>query len=158
MGYSYKLTQAEVVRAMQLHGRGTNKSLAVLSIVGIALVLVGIITDYKAIGFGGSIGGIIGYFSVLYLLIPFNAKKQYKQLRSLKNETQVTLSQQGIDFKSASGECKLQWCDIHKWKSANGIYLLYLTRNMFYMVPSRALPSDNELSKLLNEYVGARTA
>jgi len=158
MSCSYKLTQPEVVRAMQLHGRGNNRTLVVLSIVGIALVLIGVLTDYKAIGFGGSIGGIIGYFAVLYLLIPFNAKRQYKQLRALKNEIHMTLSPQGIDFKSESGESKLQWDDIHKWKSANGVYLLYVTSNMFHTVPSRALPNENELSRLLTENVGARTA
>lgn len=158
MSCSYELTQEEVVRAMQLHGRGTNRTLVAFSLIGIALVLVGVFTDYKAIGFGGSVGGIIGYFIVLYLLIPFNAKRQYKQLRALKNEIHMTLSPQGIDFKSESGESKLQWGDIHKWKSANGVYLLYITSNMFHMVPSRALPNENELSKLLSNNVGARMA
>ena len=40
MSCTYKLTQPEVVRAMQLHGRGNNRTLVVLSIVGIALVLM----------------------------------------------------------------------------------------------------------------------
>ena len=56
MSCSYKLTEVEVVKAMQLHGRGTNKTLALLSIVGFALVQLGIFTDYKAVGFGGHTG------------------------------------------------------------------------------------------------------
>ena len=158
MSCSYKLTEVEVVKAMQLHGRGTNKTLALLSIVGVALVLLGIFTDYKAVGFGGALGGLIGYFAVLYLLIPFNAKRQYKQHRALKNEIRMALSEHGIYFKSESGESKLQWGDIHKWKNGNGVYLLYITSNMFHMVPSRALSNENELLKLLSENVGARTA
>jgi hypothetical protein len=148
MSCSYKLTEAEVVKAMQLHGRGTNKTLVALSIVGVALMPLGIFTDYKAIGFGGAVGGLIGYFAVLHLLIPFNAKRQYKQHRALKNEIRMALSEQGIDFQGESGESKLQWGDIHKWKNGNGVYLLYITSNMFHMVPSRALPNENELSKL----------
>ena len=151
MSCSYKLTESEVVKAMQLHGRGTNKTLVVLSIVGFALILLGAFTDYKAIGFGGAVGGFIGYFAVLYLLIPFNAKRQYKQHRALKNEIHMALSEQGINFKSESGESKLQWSDIHKWKNGKGIYLLYITSNMFHMVPSRALSSENELIKLLSQ-------
>ena len=158
MNCSYKLTEAEVIRAMQLHGRGTDKTLIALSLVGIAFVLLGIFTDFKAIGFGGAIGGLIGYFAVLYLLIPFNAKRQYKQHRALKNEIHMALSDQGINFKSESGESKLQWSDIHKWKKGKSIYLLYITSNMFHMVPSRALSNENELSKSLIENVGPRTA
>jgi len=154
MNCSYKLTEPEVIRAMQLHGRGTNKTLVALSIVGVALVFLGAFTDYKAIGFGGVIGGFIGYFAVLYLLIPFNAKRQYKQHRALRNEISIALAGQGINIKSESGESRLQWNDIHKWKNGNGIYLLYITSNMFHMVPSRALSSKNELSKLLTENVG----
>ena len=158
MNCSYKLTEPEVIRAMQLHGRGTNKTLVALSIVGIVLVLLGIVTDYKAIGFGGAVGGLIGYFAVLYLLIPLNAKRQYKQHRALKNEISMVLSDQGVNFKSESGESKLQWSDIHKWKNGKGIYLLYITSNMFHMVPSRALSNENELSTLLSENVGTITA
>ena len=157
MSCSYKLTEPEVVKAMQLHGRGTNKTLVALSIVGFALLLLGALTDYKAIGFGGAVGGLIGYFAVLCLLIPFNPKRQYRQHRALKNEIHIALSEQGIDFKSESGESKLQWIDIHKWKKGKGIYLLYITSNMFHMVPSRALSTENELSKLLSQNVGART-
>jgi len=157
MSCSYKLTEPEVVKAMQLHGRGTNKSLVALSIIGFILLLLGVFTDYKAIGFGGAIGGFIGYFAVLYLLIPFNAKRQYKQHRALRDEIHMTLSEQGIDFKSEFGESRLQWSDIHKWKNGKGMYLLYITSNMFHMVPSRALSAENELSELLNQNVGART-
>lgn len=158
MSCSYKLTESEVVKAMQLHGRGTNKTLVILSIVGIALLLIGAFTNYKAIGFGGAVGGLIGYFAVLYLLIPFKAKRQYMQHRALKNEIHMALSEQGINFKSESGESKLQWSDIHKWKNGEGIYLLYITSNMFHIVPSRALSNENELSKLLGQNVGTRTA
>jgi len=66
--------------------------------------------------FGGAVGGLIGYFAVLFLLIPFNAKKQYRQHRALRNEITMLLVEQGIHFKSESGESKLQWPDIHKWK------------------------------------------
>lgn len=158
MNCSYKLNESDVVSAMQLHGRGTDRTLIALTIVGIVLVLVGAFTNYKAIAFGGAIGGLIGYFAVLCLLIPFKAKRQYKENRALRHEISMTLSDQGVNFKSESGESKLQWNDIHKWKEGKGIYLLYITSNMFHMVPSRALSNENELSKLLSENVGTKTA
>ncbi len=158
MTCSYILTESEVVSAMKLNGRGSNKTLMALLMVGVALVLVGIFTAYRALGIGGAVGGLIGYFAVQFLLIPFNAKKQYRQNRALRNEITMLLSQQGISFKSESGESKLQWSDIHKWKYGKGIYLLYITSNMFHMVPSRALPNENEFSKLLGEHIGQKKA
>jgi hypothetical protein len=145
-----------MIKAMRLHGRGSNAALAVLAVVGFSLILVGLFTDYKAIGFGGSIGGLVGYIVVLYLLIPFNAKRQYRQNRSLRHEISMSLSDQGIEFKSESGTSKLQWTDIHKWKYANGVFLLYITSNMFHVVPLTALPNETELLKLLNENIGPK--
>lgn len=158
MNCSYKLTKPEVVRAMQFHGRGTNKILVALAIIAVSLLLLGFFTEYKAIGFGGAIGGFVGYFAMLFLLIPFNAKRQYKQHRALRNEISMLLSEQGINFKSESGESKLQWSDIHRWKYSKGIYLLYITSNMFHIVPSRVLSNKCELSNLLNEHVGPKKA
>ncbi|QSX32473.1 YcxB family protein [Shewanella avicenniae] len=152
------MTESEVVNAMKLNGRGSNKTLVALVIVGLVLALVGTFTEHKALGFGGAVGGLIGYFSVLFLLIPFNAKKQFRQNRALRAEITMLLLEQGINFKSESGESNLQWSDIHKWKYGKGIYLLYITSNMFHMVPSRALSNEAEFSKLLGEYIGPRKA
>jgi len=157
MNASYQLSESEVVNAMQLHGRGSKKTLAFLAMVGAALVLLGSFTTYKAIGLGGAIGGVVGYFAVLFIAIPFNAKRQYKQHRALRNEITMIASEQGINFKSESGESKLQWDDIHKWKFSQGIYLLYITSNMFHMVPARALSDEGELDRLLSAHVGTET-
>lgn len=153
---SYKLTEAEAVSAMQLNGRGSNKTLLVLALVCIVLVLVGFFTEHKAISFGGAVGGLIGYFTALHILIPLNAKRQYRQQRGLRNEITMLLSEQGINFKSESEESKLQWCDILKWKFSKDIYLLYITSNIFHVVPSRALSNESELRKLLGEHIGPK--
>lgn len=158
MECSYTLTESEVVKSLQLHGRGENRTLIVLAIVGVALVLLGILTDLKAIGFGGAMGGLIGYFATVFLIIPFNAKRQYKQNRSLRGEMHLSLSEQSVSFKAETGESKLQWSDIDKWKHRGGIYLLYITSNMFHMVPSRALENENGLSNLLLKHVGIKKA
>lgn len=158
MNTSYTLTEAEVIKAMQFHCRGSNKTLIVLAVISIALILLGVFTEYKAIGFGSAISGLISYFSLLFILVPFNAKRQYKQLRALRTETSVSVSAQGFNSKSESGESNLQWRDIHHWKYGKGVFLLYLTSNMFLIVPSRALANENELIKLLDEYIGPRKA
>ncbi|MCL1036276.1 YcxB family protein [Shewanella submarina] len=158
MECSYTLTESELVNALQLHGRGTNRTLIVLAIVGIALVLIGIFTELKTIDFGGAAGGLIGYFVTVFLIIPSNAKRQYEQNRALRGEMHISFSEQLVEFKAETGESKLKWSDIHKWKYRDGMYLLYVTSNMFYMVPSRVLENENELSNLLLKHVGPKKA
>lgn len=156
MNCSYKLSEAEIVKAMQLHGRGAKSTLIILSVIGIILVLIAVLTDHKIIAIATLVGGVLGYFIVLLGFIPFNAKKQYKQNRAMRNEITMEMSDQGINFKSESGESKLKWNDIHQWKSSGGIYLLYITSNMFQMIPSRALESEEGLEAFLNKNVGRK--
>lgn len=158
MDISYTLTESEVIKAMQLHGRGGNRTLAVLALFGLALVLLGYYTEYKTIGFGGAIGGFVGYFMALFLIIPFNAKRQYKQNRSLRSAISIHLSEQELSFKAETGESNFQWSDIHKWKHGRGVYILYITSNMFHIVPSRVLEKENELVTLLANHVGPKKA
>lgn len=158
MNCSYTLTESDVVKAMQLHCRGARSTLIVLVLVASVVLLLGILSGYKAVGIGAAVGGLIGYFCVLYLVTPFNAKRQYKQNRALRAEIYMHLSSQELGFKAETGESKLLWSDIHKWKYAKGVYLLYVTSNMFHMVPSRALANENELTHLLSQHVGSNKA
>lgn len=156
MNCSYKLSESEVVKAMQLHGRGSKNALIILCVIGIILILIAVFTDHKAIAIAAIVGGILGGSFVFFGLTPFKAKKQYKENRALKNKITVEMIDQGVNFKSESGESRLKWSDIHKWKSSKGIYLMYITSNIFYIVPSRALKSEESLEALLNKNVGSK--
>jgi len=158
MNCSYKLSESETTKAMQLHGRGAKSTLIAFCVSGLILGLVGIFTKFTIIVFCAIIGGVLGYFAVIFALIPFNARKQYKENRALRNEITLELTDHGISFRSDSGESKLKWSDIHKWKHANKIFLLYITSNMFHMVPSRALTDEGQLINLLSKNVGAKKA
>lgn len=103
MHCSYTLTRNEVVSAMQQHSRGSDLTIIIMVTIAVSLLLVGIFTEYNVMAFA-AIGGVIGYFLVLLLVIPFNAKKQYKQHRALRNEITMLLSEQGINCKSDYGE------------------------------------------------------
>jgi len=158
MNCSYTLTQSELVKAMQVHGKGTKRTRVVLALVFFGLVLLGAFTQFTVLCLGAAVGGTIGYFSVLFLVIPFNARKQYNQNRGLRSEMTAQISEDVVYFKAHTGESKLQWNDIHKWKYGGGMYLLYITSNMFHMVPTRAVENKNELDQLLSRSVGPNKA
>ena len=158
MNCSYSLSEREVIKAMQLHGKGSRKNLVILALTGTLLFAIGFSTGHRVLSIGGLIGGISGYYCVLFLLIPFNAKKQYRQNRAVRNEISMQMEEQGITFKSESGESRLQWRDIHKWKFTPGVYILYITNNMFHIVPAKALPNEQLFSGSLTEHIGPAKA
>lgn len=159
MDCNFRLSKNEIVEAMQLHGRGSKRTLIILGGIGVILLLIGILTQYKFIAFGSLIGGIVGYFITMKVTIPYRAKKQYLEYKALHHEISMTLLDQGITFSSESGESRLKWNDFVKWKSSENICLLYITSNMFHIVPLSAISSDDtsrKLISLLSEHVGPK--
>jgi len=156
MDCNFTLSESEVVSAMQLHGRGSKLTLISMGCAEIALVLLGVFTEYKTLGFGGAIGGFLGFLVTQLIIVPLKAKKQYQQLRTLRSEMTVKLSDNEISIEVETGESKLSWSDIHKWKFGSDVYLLYVTSNMFYMIPSRAVDDESVLVNLLLQRVGPK--
>ena len=154
MKCSYTLTEAEFIRAMSIHGRGSNLTQLWLVIAGIILLLISTFTDFIFIPLGIAIIGCLAYFALINLVIPYKAKKHFKQNKALKEKTSLLLTEQGINLKNQSGEKKLQWQDIQKWKCDEGVYLLYVNNNFFHTVPVKALPDQVLFDKLMLQHVG----
>ena len=154
MNCNYQLSKTDVIKAMQLHCKGTRRIYKAASILGGCLLLIGYFTEYKTFGYGSVVGGLLGYFSVLFLFIPINASRRFDIHRTLNAEISFSMSEQGIRFKSEVGENKLQWADIRKWRYGKGMYLFYINNSMFHMIPSRVLSDDSELCYFLNKYAG----
>lgn len=154
MKFCYTLDEKEVVKAMQLHGKGTRKTRAVLIVLGLAIIASGAVAGHVYLSLAAVACGVLGYFAVLCLTIPFNARKQFRENRAIRNEIAVDVTQEGVSFRSDSGESRLQWSDIHRWKGGSGFYLLYVTSHMFHIVPARAIPAESEWIALLSARVG----
>lgn len=154
MNCSYALSEQEVVKAMRLHGKGSREKLVLLALAGLLLAATVYSAGHEILSISGCIGGLVGYYCFLFLVIPLNAKKQFKQNRSIRNEITMLVDEHGISFKSESGESRLQWSDIHKWKFTPGIFILYITDNMFHTVPAKALPNERLFSESLAKCIG----
>lgn len=156
MECSYKLTESEVLKAIQVHAKPIKLFLLVL--FGITLALVGILPNTENYALLFSILFAIAYFLAVFVMPSLEAKRLLKENRGFHGEVRLLFSEQSVGIKTETYECKLKWSDIHKWKYSDGIYLLYVTSNQFHIVPSRALEHENELSNLLRKYVSAQKA
>ncbi len=156
MKCSYTLTEAEFISAMTLHGSGSNLTQLWLVIAGIILLLISTFTDYIFLPLGISIIGCLIYFGLINIVLPYKAKKLFKQNKALREKTSLSLTEEGINLKNQSGVNKLQWQDIENWKCDEGVYLLYLTPRFFHTVPVKALPDQVLFDKLLLQYIGKK--
>ena len=154
MNFSYLLAESEVIKAMQLHSRGSLNTMALLITVAAALLFLGLFTELGVIGLAGAIGGVCGYFSVLIIFVPLRAKRAYAENRALRTKIVVDLTESEVTFHTLSGESKLQWQDILNWKKGGGMYLLYLTKSIFLMVPSRAVGEEGKFKEFLERFIG----
>lgn len=156
LNYVYSLSEKEVVKSMQLHAKATKNVMSALVASGVFLILISVFTQYYVIASIALVGGIIGYCVVYYLITPFNAKKQYAQNRALRCEVELSLTDKHLTHGSEFGVNTLLWEDIHYWKSTSQIYLLYITNNSFYMLPTRVVSNNDALQLLLNNHIGKR--
>ena len=154
MKCSYTLTEAEFISAMTIHNRGSNLTQLWLVIAGIILLLISTFTNYVFIPLGIALVGCLAYFAYINLVIPYIAKKRFKQNKALREKTLLVLTEQGITLKNQSVENKLQWQDIQNWKCDKGVYLLYITNHFFHTIPVKALPDQVLFDKLLLQHVG----
>ncbi len=158
MRANYKLTQGEVVKAMQLNSQFSKTILVIFVAVALALLFL-----EWTIGFAGLIyyvlgGAIIGACTVLYLMVPWSAKKQYLNDPYYAHEISLNLSESGLELKSHDWEAPLKWSDLQQWKHGKGMYLLYIDSNVFYMVPERALPDSELFAAQITTHLGPKFA
>lgn len=148
MHRTYKLNESETVEAMQLHGKGRKGTRILLGLTGTILLLLGIFGHYKLAPMLMFIGGLIGYLLVQLVIIPLKSKKLFRGYNALRQEITVSVTDQGISFSSESGDSRIKWGDIVKWKHNENVCLIYVTSTMFHMIPLRAFDNAGEQQNL----------
>jgi YcxB-like protein len=158
MKSTFIISESEMVAAMKVHAIENRLTRVILSICCIALVIAGALTELKILFWGVALAGLTGYAVVYFFATPFNAKKQFKENKLIKHEIDIEIEESGIRFSNNAGMSFINWSDFLKWKAGNGMYLLYITSNMFQMIPFRAI-SDLELfNEQLAKNIGPRNA
>ncbi len=87
--------------------------------------------------------------SVLHpVLIKRNLKKQFRTNKLLQQETEYTISENGIHRKSESFDSTYKWYDIYKIIEKENMFIIYESSNSVLILPKRFFYSDNELARL----------
>ena len=147
MEIQYTITEADFVKGAKLCAAATKKQLILLSVVGLGFLLIGIFgpRSLKGMGFGGFFGGIIGYFIVLHIITPWNAKRNYKKYKSIQEPLKISLIEEGFAITASNGHCNVKWVNLLKWREDINYILVFFAPKMFYLVPKRIADSGFDI-------------
>ncbi len=120
------------------------RGLLILGLVVAALVLValgaGEAEDAFSAAFGGVLGATIMVVVMRFVMIPRQATKAWNDYALIKEEMTLTLGEESFTIAQKSGHVEAQWADMTTWDETDAIFVMYLTRQLAYLIPKDQVP------------------
>jgi hypothetical protein len=144
---------AHYVRAVQIHvieqfrkRRMTTIGIVVLLIAAFALGRC-LLTPPDYQGLERAILVMVAVFVTLrllliYVFVPWNARRTYRQQKSLHRPVRIEWSEDGFTTFRDDGRWTTPWSDFLRTAMHKDMILLYVAPNLFQLVPTRALSSE----------------
>jgi hypothetical protein len=103
----------------------------------------------------------VAVYSVLFFIfgIPYRVRRTYRQRKDLQRPCTYLPSEKGLGFETEGAQGTKAWSDYLKWKEGRSVFLLYMSDQMFHVIPKRFFSSVDELNafrELLAERVAPR--
>ncbi len=121
---------SDYVRSQYLHIR-PRPVFAVIDFLILALSVCALVAYPSWIMAGAAVALVLW----LLVLIPWSAKKNYKQYKALAEPMTIEVRDDGLFFKRINGEGLVPWSEIVKWRQNDKLLLLYPANNVFHLVP-----------------------
>lgn len=155
----YRITEDDYVKAASLGARATKRQLINFGGVALMLVLLTLFGSgkWKIVGLFSLIGGAIGYGAALFLVAPWNARKNYRKFNFGQHKLKLRFTGEGFTVESAGKKAEAKWGELPRWRENKDIILLYLAPRMYYLIPKRVTEAGldvEHMGSLLREKVG----
>ena len=62
--------------------------------------------------------------------------------KAMQRGQQLSWSDEGLVLASEQGSTRIDWPDLIKWKEGDGVILLYLTDQLYIVIPRRCFPNE----------------
>ena len=152
---NYLLTEDEYVESVRLYSRPTPKKLLLNGLLPVALVTVFMFTQFREQGAleatlisAGAVAGMaVGLLTWQRFMIPIQARKLYRQLKSLHSPMGFTWDAEGTFLSGETGSSRTPWSHYRRVRESASMFLLYLTDNMYHAVPKRVLADSGEIDR-----------
>lgn len=159
MEIQYNITEADYVKSVKLSAMATQKQLNWLVAGGLGLLLLAVFgpNSLKVMGYSGVICGVLGYLIVLHLFSPMQAKRNYRNYKSIHLPLYFDVVDGGFTIRTENGQNNVKWEDVLKWREDKNYVLIYFAPKMFYMIPKRIAESGFDMEgfrKVLRDKLG----
>jgi hypothetical protein len=71
--------------------------------------------------------------------------RTYRQRRGLQREVRYIVSDAGLTGENVNGRMTTPWGDYHRWKEGPQSFLLYLSNDLFHVIPKRFFGSKSDV-------------
>ncbi len=75
--------------------------------------------------------------------------KVFNSHKAMQETINVVFDAEKIHWGSESGNCTLNWADIHSVKSGKSLILVYETKQLMRIIPERAFVNEQEHQEFL---------
>ena len=155
----YRIDEEDYVNAMRLFARFSSRQVIALSGCAVFLIAFAVFGSgfVQAAAIGALIGGLVATVIGRYVVAPILARRHYRKYKAIHDEFTVELLDDGVRFTSPSGNAKITWDKMLKWRENDHYILIYLMPRIYHLVPkavaSRGFDLDRLTSGLL-QHVG----
>jgi hypothetical protein len=77
---------------------------------------------------------------------PLRVRRTYRQRKDLQRSCKYLPSDAGLGFETEGAQGIKSWGDFVKWKEGKSVFLLYMSDQMFQVVPKRFFSSTDEVN------------
>lgn len=106
--------------------------------------------------------GVPAYFAWSFAFwLPRKVRKSFRQRKDLHRPCFYFPSDTGLGAETEGAAGVKPWTDYLKWKEGKSVLLLYMSDDMYQIIPKHFFPSDDDLAKfkdLLREKVARHEA
>jgi hypothetical protein len=143
MIHTLTITERDLISAQRLHA--TPAPWLWISLLTSALLVIAYCYVQDLLSFGSAVGALVGLFGWLVLLffaiIPYRARRIYRQQKNLHRKHEFSWNEQFIHFHAEDYDGKIRWTDVMKARENRAVLLLYYSDSLFNLFPKHCFPS-----------------
>ena len=102
--------------------------------------------------------GAFAYFFALFgIVVPLKIGRTYRQRKDLQRPCTFAPSEAGLRIETEGSQGVKPWSDYLKWREGKSTFLLYLSDNMYQIIPKHFFSSTEEIDRF-RDLVEAKVA
>lgn len=151
MQVGYRISEDDYVNASKLFAKVTPRLAWIYTVAVICLVAAAVFggRNLQAVAIGGLIGGVSVTLVCRWILAPIMARRHYRKYKAIQDDFSLELLDDGILFKSTSGEGTVSWDNILKWRHNDSYILIYPMPRLYHIIPKSVAGDGFNVDQLI---------